>query len=400
MTRWQQTLEVARWEFQRFVKWRQQFIGLAVMAVLGVAGGMVGRAIKNSNSEPANVAVVNAERLGFSLPTAADVQWDSTRVWNEQIARDAIDRGDLDGALIVSSASEASVLVRKRSAWTEPLALTLNQARQEAAIASLVATSAERAALFSPIVVTTDFVSEGGAAVAKSTRIAVVAIIGLGLLVLFSGFGTMFIGITSEKTQRVTEQIVAMVPPQVWMDGKIIGLAGAAIAGTMVLALGFLVLGLVGPQLLGMNSLSLPPIVSDYGTLTIIAFSTLLGVAMWFCFMAAIAATIDDPNSSTRSLLLFLPMLPSVLAFMLLAKVETPIAQIFSIFPLTSMSVLPMRLMLTTVPWWETVAAVVLLLLAVWLFRRLAGRIFSAAVLMHGKEPGARELWRWLRASA
>jgi ABC-2 type transport system permease protein len=63
------------------------------------------------------------------------------------------------------------------------------------------------------------------------------------------------------------------------------------------------------------------------------------------------------------------------------------------------MGVLPMRLMLTTVPWWEVAAAIAGLLLAVWLFRLLAGRIFSAAILMHGKEPGLRELWRWMRAA-
>jgi ABC-2 type transport system permease protein len=120
---------------------------------------------------------------------------------------------------------------------------------------------------------------------------------------------------------------------------------------------------------------------------------------MWFAVMAAIAATIDDPNSSTRSLLLFLPMLPSGLAFTLVSRAETGIAQALSIFPLTSMSVLPLRLMATTVPWWEVVVAIGGLLLAAWFFRRLAGRIFAAAILMHGKEPGLRELWRWMRAA-
>ncbi len=399
MTRFAQTLEVARWEFNRFVKWRQQFIGLAVMAVFGVVGGMIGQAVKNSDAKPATVAVVNAEQMGFTLPTASGVRWDSTRVWNEVDARTAVERSDLDGALIIASGNEASILVRKRSAWTEPLSATLNMARQNAAIARLVPTPEQRAALFAPLTVTTDFVVEGGAAVAKSTRIAVVAILGLGLLVLFSGFGTMFIGITSEKTQRVTEQIVAMVPPQVWMDGKILGLAGAALAGTMVFAVGFLLLGLLLPPVLGMSSLSIPPMVSDYGTIALILLTTLLGIGMWFAVMAAIAATIDDPNSSTRSILLFLPMLPSGLALMLLPKAETGIAQLFAMFPLTAMSVLPMRLMLTSVPWWEIAVAIVGLVLSVWLFRLVAGRIFSAAILMHGKEPGARELWRWMRAA-
>jgi ABC-2 type transport system permease protein len=290
------------------------------------------------------------------------------------------------------------VLVPKRAAWTETLGTALNAARQEAAIAKLVITPEQRAAFFAPINVSTNYLTEGSAAVAKSTRIFAFGILGLGLLMLFSGFGTMFIGITSEKTQRVTEQIVAMVPPQAWMDGKIIGLATAAIAGSLVFSAGFAIIALALPKLLGKSSLTIPPIVSDYGTLALIVLITLLGVAMWFSVMAAIAATIDDPNSSTRSMLLFLPMLPSGLAIMLLSKAETTIAQVFSMFPLTAMSVLPMRLMLTSVPWWEVVIALAGLVLAVWMFRLLAGKIFSAAILMHGKEPGVRELWRWMRA--
>lgn len=399
MTRWQQTLEVARWEFDRFVKWRQQFIGLAVMAVLLVGGAMIRRAIRNSNSRAATVAVIGGQRLGFALPDSAIVRWDSTRAWSVDEARAALAGETLDGVLIVASEHEARLLVRTRVAWTEPLIALLEAARREAAIQRLTLTPMERAAMQTPLAVTTDFLVAGGGAVARSTRIAVAAILGLGLLILFSGFGTMFVGITSEKTQRVTEQIVAMVPPQVWMDGKILGLAGAAIVGALLFAAGFVLAGLLLPPLAGMNAITWPAIVSDYGTIALIALTTLLGVAMWFAVMAAIAATIDDPNSSTRSLLLFLPMVPSGLAFTLVSKAETGIAQALSIFPLTSMSVLPLRLMATTVPWWEVVVAIGGLLLAAWFFRRLAGRIFAAAILMHGKEPGLRELWRWMRAA-
>jgi ABC-2 type transport system permease protein len=399
MTRLQQTLEVARWEFDRFVKWRQQFVGLLVMTVLLVGGGLLRRAIRNSNARPATVAVVGGDRLGFALPAMALVRWDSSRAWDAGQVRTALAGSEIDGALIVASRNDATLLVRTRSAWTEPLTSALDLARREAALERLVLTPEQRGELVAPLSITTDFLTAGGAPVARSTRIAVAAILGLGLLILFSGFGTMFVGITSEKTQRVTEQIVAMVPPQAWMDGKILGLAGAAVAGSLVLAFGFVVVGVLLPPLIGMDRFTMPPIVSDYGTIALILVITLLGVAMWFAVMAAIAATIDDPNSSTRSLLLFLPMLPSAFAFMLLSKAETGIAQVLSIFPLTSMGVLPMRLMLTTVPWWEVPVALGGLLLAVWLFRLLAGRIFSAAILMHGKEPGLRELWRWMRAA-
>ena len=78
MTRWQQTLEVARWEFSRFVKWRQQFVGLALMVLLGVGGAFVGRMIKRAGDRPVTVTVVGREALAFPLPTVEAVSWDTT----------------------------------------------------------------------------------------------------------------------------------------------------------------------------------------------------------------------------------------------------------------------------------------------------------------------------------
>ena len=58
---------------------------------------------------------------------------------------------------------------------------------------------------------------------------------------------------------------------------------------------------------------------------------------------------------------------------------------------------LPARLVLTDVAWWEVPVAVLLLLAAVALLRRAAGKVFALAMLMYGKEPTWREVWRWAR---
>jgi ABC-2 type transport system permease protein len=400
MTRWQQTVEVARWEFARFVKWRQQLIGLAVMLVVGFAAGFIGRAVAKSESKPVRVAAVGAAALGFALPESAPVVWDDSRTWNESDAREAVANETLGGVLVIKSATEAELVLRKRAGWSEPLERALNTARQQATMARLVTEPEDLAALMTPMRFATSIVAAGVAPVAKSTKIVTVAILGFGLTILISGFGTLFVGITGEKTHRVTEQMMAMVRPQTWMDGKIIGLSGAAIAGTLILFAGFAILGRAVPAALGRPAITLPPIVSDYGVLALIILVTLLGIAMWFSFMAALAATIDDPNSSTRSLLLFVPMLPMGLAFGLLDKADSTVAQVLSIVPLTSMAVLPLRLVLTSVAWWEVVLSLVALVGAVLLFRTAAGKVFATAMLMHGKEPSFREIWRWVRTSA
>ena len=237
---------------------------------------------------------------------------------------------------------------------------------------------------------------EGGVG-SSSSRLYANILLGLGLLILFNGFASLFAGITGEKQQRITEQMLSMVSPQSWIDGKLIGLAGAAAVGTLFLAVtGILAVTLL-PRLVGRSGVPIPPAPTELGLLAIIALVTVLGTAMWFAFMAAIAATIDDPNSSPRSAMMMIPILPTVFAFMLVSRAESTVAQVLSIFPLTSMAVLPVRLLATSVPWWEPVLAVLLLAITAWMFRRAAGKIFAAGVLLYGKEPSMAETIRWAR---
>ncbi len=397
MTPWQRTLEVARWEFNRFVKWRQQFVGIAVMLVVALGGGQVGKLIKNAGNKPVTVAVVGAETLDFELPAVGPVVWDAGIPHTEDEARAAVADERIGGVLIVRSPSDAELVVRRRAAWTERVEGALRTARRAAAPSRLRLPPEATAALAAPFAITTVFIDAGAARVTRATRVVAFVILALGLMVLFSGFATLFAGITGEKQQRVTEQMVAMVGPQTWMDGKILGLAATAFVGAAFLVVSGLIAVRVLPAMLGKTPLALPPVAFDLGLLALIALVTALGVMMWFAFLAAIAATIDDPNSSTRTMMLFVPMLPTVAAFALVPKADSVVAQVLAVFPLTSMSMLPVRLVMTTVPWWEPTFAIALLVAAAWFFRRAAGKIFGLGILMYGKEPTLRELARWAR---
>ncbi len=125
---------------------------------------------------------------------------------------------------------------------------------------------------------------------------------------------------------------------------------------------------------------------------------TLLGFFFWFTFFAAIAATIDDPNTSSRSSLLFIPMLPLALSFFAFINPDTTLIRVLAILPPTAPTVLPARLILTDVAAWETGVAVILLVASIWMLRRAAGKIFALGILMHGTEPRWRDMWRWLRS--
>ncbi len=58
----------------------------------------------------------------------------------------------------------------------------------------------------------------------------------------------------------------------------------------------------------------LPGSLKRWDLLPILFFFYLGGVLFWNCFYAAIASVINDPNTSSRTSLMFLPMLPMIAA--------------------------------------------------------------------------------------
>ena len=69
-----------------------------------------------------------------------------------------------------------------------------------------------------------------------------------------------------------------------------------------------------------------------------------------------------------------------------------------TLVPFTSPILMPVRMSLTNVPWFEVLGSVAILVLtclgAIW----VAARIYRVGVLMYGKKPSLMELGRWIRA--
>jgi ABC-2 type transport system permease protein len=128
--------------------------------------------------------------------------------------------------------------------------------------------------------------------------------------------------------------------------------------------------------------------------------TTALGLLLWNAFFAAVAATLDDPNTSSRSSLLMLPVIPVVLSLAVIRDPDSVIARVLALFPLTSAPALPMRQVLSDPGLVEIAASLALLAAAVWFTRRAAGRIFEIGMLMYGKEPTIPEMLRWARGGS
>jgi ABC-2 type transport system permease protein len=390
---WSQRMAVAGWEFRRFIKPKQMLFSLVFTLVLGGVGYFLAHLANRQASEDVEVAVVGASELALAERPGNGVVYRAfpAAARDSLVARVAARK--LDGVLEVDAGTGVTLHVRRERPWQQAVALQVAGAQQELRLRDSQLTAAQLAALTTPAPFAVKLTDEarGG----RTGRIIAVMSSAIVLYGVFMAMALMLVSVTAEKQLRVTEQLVAAIRPQEWIDGKIIGIAGASVVNVMLLVLSGLVY-LVG-RALATGNWAMPDIFANPLLLVLAMLFAVLGFAFWLTFFGAIAATIDDPNTSTRGPMMFVPMLFQSAGFFIIRNPDSTLAQVLGLLPLTASGVMPVRLASTDVPWWEIALSAALLLAGTLLLRRVAGRIFALGMLMTGKEPTWGEIRRWAR---
>jgi ABC-2 type transport system permease protein len=220
--------------------------------------------------------------------------------------------------------------------------------------------------------------------------------IAFGGIILFSIVITgmmIFQSASQEKKEKVAEIILSSLTPEELMQGKILGYFALGITQVAVW------LGLIVPFL--STKIDIPIFEYLFVPETLLSvFIAILGYLLFASMFVSIGATVEDMNSTSnfQGFLFMFPFLPLILLGPILDNPNGVIAQAGTYFPLTTPGVLLIRLMmLDTWPWLEIVSALVILLLTIWLFMKLAGKIFKTGILMYGKDATPKEIWKWIR---
>jgi len=60
--------------------------------------------------------------------------------------------------------------------------------------------------------------------------------------------------------------------------------------------------------------------------------------------------------------------------------------------------IIQVRTSLEEWPWMEIIISFIIILASVWIFMKLAGKIFKTGILMYGKNATPAEIWKWIRS--
>ncbi len=384
-----QALTVAEWEFRRYFKWKDQIIGLVVFALIGFAW--------------AGAAMVAGAKGGKKTVALAGVELEAERGSRLELVAAPPDReswvglleeGELDAVLQRRTDGSFELLVLKDPGFrTELEALATAVVRRER-LAAAGLSPAELETIVAPVPLEVRFTDPNRERRGKAEKIAAAVAVGALLMAVFTSMAYMMTGIAGEKQLRVTESVVSAISPQAWIDGKVLGISAFALATVVNLGVSWAVVAFVAQLATGF---AIPTIATRPTAVLVMMVFTALGLLLWNAFFAAVSSTLDDPNTSSRSSLMMLPMLPVVMSIALFKDADSLLAKVLAIFPLTSAPALPIRMVLSDPGWLEIGVSTVLLVGTIWLVRALAGKIFEMGMMLYGKEPSLTEIARWIQ---
>ena len=227
----------------------------------------------------------------------------------------------------------------------------------------------------------------------------------LYIAILIYGQQTMT-SVIEEKTSRIMEVLTSSLTPFEMLLGKVLGvglagLAQMAIWGGTVFLLSTqrdTLATIFGMSAGAAESFPIPSMAP--GLLVVFLLYFALGFMLYGALYAAIGAMCNTIQE-TQQYAIFVTVFIIVGFFAVFALIKDPTGPLgvtMSYIPFFAPFTMPVRWSLTSVPPMELVVSLALMVLALLVCVWLAARIYRTGILMYGKKPSWRELWRWIRA--
>ena len=246
-------------------------------------------------------------------------------------------------------------------------------------------------------------------------------------LVLFI-YGTMVMrGVMEEKTNRIAEVIISSVKPFQLMMGKITGIGAVGLVQFIIWVALTVTLRFILPLFVpgmretanvmnhganealqtakqsgaldnlmhGLSDINFPLIIGCF------IFYFLGGYLLYSSLFAAVGSAVNEDPQDAQSLTLPITM-PIIFGIVIMSSaINNPtsnLAVFGSLFPLTSPIVMMARIPFgvpNTVPYWQLALSMIFLICGFLCTTWISAKIYRVAILMYGKKPTWKEMWKW-----
>ena len=355
----------------------------ATVAGIATSAALIGRTqhftvAVTAQAPPAVAAAVradaNAAGLAVTAVTAAD--------------RAAAIRSVTQGRVTAAVAAGGEIIWKAGPNST--LNPVLNAAVQQAIVlqraAALGLSAGATTRLLAPVQVTVTQLQNQNQRTARE----IIAYIGMFLLYLaIAVYGSYVLtGVVEEKSSRVVEVLLSRTPPSSLLGGKIAGIGLAGLAQfAAVAAAAVATLRITRPSGLPPGTYTAIPALVMWFVLGYAFYSMLLGS------LGALASRTEDAQAAAgpvNGLLIGI----YILAAIAMGNPGAGWVTILSLLPPTAPMFMPLRAALVTVPAWQVVAAVVLMLAGIYGLYHAGARLYHNAVLHTGARLRLRDAWR------
>lgn len=214
-----------------------------------------------------------------------------------------------------------------------------------------------------------------------------------GLLFMMSLFvtsGFLLQGVSEEKENRLIEILLSSVSARQLMSGKVLGLGAAGLAQVSI----WLITGAILLSVIPVAGMNVPIEALVFGIIYFILGYLLFGT-IW-AFMGSVGSSARE-SSQWTTVVVMPAIIPIMLIGFFVANPDHVIFTILILFPLTAPVMAVMRLSIAAVPAWELALSLAILVASVLGSVWLAARAFRTLLLMYGKRPSFRDVWRYVR---
>ena len=238
------------------------------------------------------------------------------------------------------------------------------------------------------------------------------------IYILLFIYGAMVMrAVIEEKASRIIEILLSSARPFDIMFGKILGIGSVGLTQIVIWFVLIGILSLFSTQIIslfvnptnlpsefvsssqmeGFKSFEIPPIPLFSVVAFVIYF--LLGYFLFATLFSGIGAAVDqeqDAQAISTPVYLFL-IIPILFVSAVMADPESTFSVILSLIPFFTPILMVVRIFATSVPLWQIILSFVLLILTILGCVILAAKIYRIGVLIYGKKPTFKEIYRWLR---